>query len=436
MEKLIPAVIGSDTLVVKLNNAATTSPFVQTADAVHKFFDSYGALHRGAGPHANKTVEIAEQAIATIREFFGVSAEQAMLYTSNTSAAINELARLMVLTNEDVILTSCIEHTSNNLPWRYNTKAKIVEVSAFSDGSLDMDDLEEKAKKYSKQLKWIAMTGASNLAGFVPDVKRLSAIAHLHGARLFIDAAQLAPHRPINMKKQGIDALAFSAHKIYSPFGLGVLVLPKDMLERTPVDPGGGSIDMISTERILWAPSAERHQTGTWNVVGIVALAESCRIMTNTGWSTILKHERDLIQYAVKRLSGIPDVIHHVPLEKFKAEDRIGTFPFTLKGYHHALVAAILDHEYGIETRAGTICNHRLVRRWFAIDDKTQEKIEERIKNGDRLASYGAVRASLGIFNTTKDIDRLVDALISIQKNGPSLSYKPSPKEETYIPVL
>ena len=267
-------------------------------------------------------------------------------------------------------------------------------------------------------------------------MKRLSRIAHKHNARLFVDAAQLAPHRPINMAEQGIDALAFSAHKIYSPFGLGVLVLPKDMLNRTPVDPGGGSIDMISEKDIVWAPSAERHQTGTWNVTGIIALAESCRVMMEVGWKTIVDHERELVEYTAKSLAEIPDLTLHVPLEKFLSEDRIGTFPFTLRGYHHALLAAILDHEYGIETRAGTICNHRLVRRWFTVDDDAQKEIEERIKNGDRLASYGAVRASVGIFNTKGDIDRLVDALKSIQKNGAQLQYRPMPREETYSPEL
>ena len=160
MEKVLPITTGSNTFtelltggrvrVVKLNNAATTPPFVQTVDALHAFFDSYGALHRGAGPHANATVETTEKALSTIRQFLGVSSEQTLLFSSNTSTAINLIARLMTLNEKDVILTSCIEHTSNNLPWRYNTKAKIVEVAAFSDGSIDMNDLLKKAKLHEK----------------------------------------------------------------------------------------------------------------------------------------------------------------------------------------------------------------------------------------------------------------------------------------------
>jgi len=425
---------GNKVRVVKLNNAATTSPFLGTLNVLKPLFNSYGALHRGAGPHANKTVEMIERSLGTIREFLGVSNQQTMLFSSNTSVAINLLARLLVLTEEDVILTSCIEHTSNNLPWRYNTKARIIEIDSFDDGSLDLDDLERKAIQHKEHLKWVAITGASNLTGYVSDLKKISSVAHACGARLFVDAAQLVPHRPIHLQKQGIDAMAFSSHKVYSPFGLGVLILPKDLLHRFPVDPGGGSVDMISDESVCWASSLERHQAGTWNVTGIVALAESFRIMTTIGWNEILKHEHELVQYMVERMAEIHGLTLLVSGDKFLSENRIGTFPFMLDGYHHALLSAILDHEFAIETRAGTICNHRLVRRWFHVNDKAQREIEEAIKGGNRLASYGVVRASIGIYNTKEDIDRLIDALIAIQKNGPQLSYKALPDEETYIP--
>ena len=119
-------------------------------------------------------------------------------------------------------------------------------------------------------------------------------------------------------------------------------------------------------------------------------------------------------------------------LDKYIKEDRIGTFVFNLPGYHHSLLSSILDQEYNIETRAGTICNHKLVRRWFDIDEKEQLKIEKEITKGNRLASYGIVRASLGIQNTKKDIDKLVQALILIQRNGPKLKYKAIPEEEIY----
>lgn len=424
---------GKNVRVVLLNNAATTPPFEATLQTVNEFMKTYGALHRGAGPHANITFKKSEDAIAILHKFLGLTANQALLFTSNTSSAINLFIRLLRLKKDDVILTSIIEHTSNNLPWKYNTEAKTVYVGAFDDGSIDYDDLEKKVAENAQNLKLIAITGASNLTGYIPDIERVAKLAHQHGALLFVDAAQLAPHRPIDMGKQGIDALAFSAHKVYAPFGLGVLALPKNILDTNPVDPGGGSIDMISETDIVWAPPTARHQTGTWNVNGIIAAAASCKTIMDAGWDNIVEHERELVHYAAEQLKTVPDITLYVPAEKYLSEDRVGTFTFNIKGYHHALLSAILENEYGIETRAGTICNHRLVRRWFNIDDATQKEIEEKIAGGDRLASYGIVRASIAIHNTKEDIDALVSALKSIAINKNALNYTAVPLEEVYV---
>jgi len=443
MENALPKVVGTDdhiTLkngadarVVLLNNAATTPPFEATLKVVNEFMQTYGALHRGAGPHANITFKKAEEAIKILHKFLGLSADQSLIFTSNTSAAINLFIRLLRLKKDDIIVTSVIEHTSNNLPWTHNSDATTVYVNAFDDGSLDYDDLEKKVAENSENLKLIAITGASNLSGYIPDIERISNLAHKHNALLFVDAAQLAPHRPINMKEQGIDALAFSAHKVYAPFGLGVLAVPKSILETDPVDPGGGSIDMISETDIVWAPPTARHQTGTWNVNGIVATAASCKTIMDAGWGNVVEHEKELVRYAAQELQTVPDLTLYVPAEKYLSGDRIGTFVFNLKGYHHALLSAILENEYGIETRAGTICNHRLVRRWFHIDDAQQKEIEKKIANGDRLASYGIVRASLAIHNTKEDIDALVSALKSIAADKHSLKYTAVPLEEVYV---
>ncbi|MDD5050757.1 MAG: aminotransferase class V-fold PLP-dependent enzyme [Candidatus Pacebacteria bacterium] len=424
---------GKEARVILLNNAATTPPFEVTLETVNKFLQTYGALHRGAGPNASVTFQKVQAAVNTLHKFLGMPEDHAMLFTSNASAAINLFIRLLRLKKNDVIITSIIEHTSNNLPWKYNTEARTVYINAFDDGSLDYEDLEKKVAENATHLKLIAITGASNLTGYIPDIERISKLAHSYNALLFIDAAQLAPHRPIDMGKQGIDALAFSAHKVYAPFGLGVLALSKDILKTDPVDPGGGSIDMISETDIVWAPPIARHQTGTWNVTGIIAAAASCKIIMETGWDTIVAHEKELVRYMAQELQTVPNIILYVPPEKYLTEDRIGTFAFNLKGYHHALLSAILENEYGIETRAGTICNHRLVRRWFHVDDVAQKEIEKKIAGGDRLASYGIVRASLAIHNTKEDIDALVSALKFIAVNGHKLKYKPVPVEEIYV---
>ncbi len=430
LPKIIPSLEAMQK-VVRLNNAATTPPFAETVAEVTEFLQTYGALHRGAGPYADKTSHAVAQAIQTIKDFLHVDAEQELLFTHNTSCAINVFARMLCLSKGDVVITSSIEHTSNNLPWRYNTDAEIVEVRTNASGALDMAHCEQLARQYYGRLKLIAITGASNLTGYIPDLRRLSDIAHRNDALLFIDAAQLAPHRRINMQRDGIDALAFSAHKVYAPFGIGVLALPKNLLHQPPVDPAGGSIDMLSSYNLVWSPAEERHQSGTWNATGIIALAKSCDILTQN-FTAIQEHEKKLVRYTAEALRAIPEITLYVDSQKSIAEDRIGTFAFNLSGYHHALVSAILDHEYHIETRAGTICNHRLVRRWLNISDSEQEMIEEKMKHGDRLASYGIVRASIGCHNTQQDIDALTNALKNIIQNGPRLHYTPDPLHETF----
>lgn len=396
----------------------------------------YGALHRGAGPRARATVDAVEAALDHLRSFLGQPDDNALLFTTNTSAAINQLARLLDPGPDQVVVTSEIEHTSNNLPWHHQTRAQVVEVRADDAGALDLTHLAEVLDARRGRVALVAVTGASNLTGHRPDLRTLASLAHDAGARLFVDAAQLAPHRGIDMAADGVDALALSAHKVYAPFGLGVLSLPRTLLDRTPVDPGGGSIDMLAAQgRVLWAPPAERHQTGTWNATGIVALGASCAAIADAGWAAVEAHERALTGYLVERLAAVPGVSMPVAPQRYAHEDRIGAVPFRVDGLHHALVASALEVEHGIEVRAGTICNHRLVRRWVGADDAEQARVEAEIAGGDRLASYGVVRASLGLQNTPGDVDRLIDGLTALATEGPRERYEPMPAEEAFRPV-
>lgn len=436
-DETVSLTTGRKTRAVLLNNAATTPPFEKTLGEVNDFLRTYSALSRGAGPRATATYNRVIEAIGTVRGFLNLRKDQSLLFTQHTTSAINLFARMCRLQRHDVVLTSPIEHTSNNLPWQFNSMARIVEARSYVDGSIDYEDLEEKAKKYGRRLKLLAFNGASNTTGYVPDIRRLSSIARSYGAMLFMDAAQLAPSRRIDMEGDGIDALAFSAHKVYAPFGTGVLALPKSMLGSGPVDPGGGTVAMVSDDDILWMQSPEyRHQAGTWNTVGIVALAASCALLAELTWEAIVGHERTLVEYALQELTRVKKLSLYVDPEKYIEEKRLGIFPFNLAGYHHMLLSAILEHEYGIETRAGTICNHRVIRRWFNVSDSEQRIMEDEISGGNRLASYGIVRASLGLHNTREDIDMLASALMEIAEKGAGLGYRAVPEEEVFIPAV
>lgn len=444
----LPEVVGAEHLVeipgrgrrrvVRLNAAATTPPLRATLDAVSRFLEHYGALHRGSGPLARAACEEVEAAVASIRAFLGCGAAHHLLFCDNTSGAISRFARMLALGPDDVVVISEGEHTSNNLPWRLTSRARVVEVRAFDDGSLDEQHLVEVLGDERLRIRLVAVSGASNQTGYIPDLRRLSGLAHARGALLFVDAAQLAPHRPIDMEASGIDALALSAHKLYAPFGLGVLAVPTRLLDAAPLEPGGGSIDMVSDVRgdptVVWSPPALRHQPGTWNGTGIVAVGASCEALMKAGWDVVLEHERRIVDRMAARLPRITGLRLHVPAAAY-GDHRIGVFPFSAGGMHHALLAAVLDHEHAIEVRAGTICNHRLVRRWFGVDDEEQRAVEARIRAGDRLASYGIVRASVGIHSTLDDVAALAAALEEILAGGPRFTYEPLPSEETYRPV-
>lgn len=307
-------------------------------------------------------------------------------------------------------------------------------MSADDSGQLILEDMREKIKTYGSKIKVIAVTGASNLSGSIPPIEEIAELAHSVDALFVVDAAQLAPHRKINMCISGIDALAFSAHKLYAPFGIGVLALPKRLLERSPVDPAGGSIDMLSKDSLTWSPPTERHQTGTWNTVGIFALAESIRVLQNYGWNNIDRQEKLVIKEVLSGLSSINSCKLYINPERFLNEDRIGTIPFNLEGIHHSLLAAVLEHEYGIEVRAGTICNHRLVARWLKVNNDEQNYVNKETAKGNRLASYGVVRASIGIQNSLEDAKALTSALKQIYETGIRLRYTENPAKETFEP--
>lgn len=409
--------------IVKLNNAATTPPFFEVLAASGAFMQSYDAVHRGSGIHAQQLVERLDWDVGTIAEFTG-GKEKGFLFTANTSEAILKLARLFRFSRQDVVLVSDVEHTSNYLPWKYASNAQVRTFPSDMTGAFSEDTVKE-ALENTENVKLVAVTGASNLSGFIPPIGKIAKIVHEYGAQLFVDAAQLAPHRPLELEKNGIDFAAFSAHKMYAPFGLGVLVAPVSWLEeRTPIDPAGGSPDYVSEEKIVWTQGIKRHQPGTWNAHGIATLAQSMRVLARIGWKKIRAHEGSLARHLQGRLAASEDVRRYGIVGK-NAKDATPLFTFNVRNRHYALVSSFLANEHAISTRSGEICNHRLVARWHGLGTDEVARIARKVELGDLLAKPGVVRASFGIFNTIEDADALADALEKLCKNGPRLRYVP-----------
>ena len=210
------------------------------------------------------------------------------------------------------------------------------------------------------------MTGASNVTGEVWPVAELAAIAHRHGARLFVDAAQLAPHRAIDMAAAGIDFLAFSGHKLYAPLGAGALVgrLP----EGEPLLQGGGAIKIVTHDDVIWADAPDRYEAGSPNVVGVVALAAACRSLLELGMDAVAEHERALAAHLWNGLANVPG-LEMLTLWQPGSVDRVGVAAFNLDGYRDPLLAAILSAEHAIGVRHGCFCAHLLMSRLLNVSD-------------------------------------------------------------------
>lgn len=229
---------------MNLDNAASTPTFRPVIEKVDEFLAYYSNVHRGSGFKSQIASWVYEEARAIVASFVNASlTDEAVIFTKNTTESINKLAREFPFRRDSIVITSMMEHHSNELPWR--RFAQVVHVDVNPDGSLRMDDYERKLKRYRSKVSLVAITGASNVSGWITPVHDMARMAHEAGAKILVDAAQLAPHRRIDMKPKGhpehLDYLAFSAHKMYAPFGVGVLVGDRDMFAECDPDTVGAA---------------------------------------------------------------------------------------------------------------------------------------------------------------------------------------------------
>ena len=273
---------------VNLDNAASTCAMAEVWSAVEAFMPFYSSVHRGSGEMSRFSTAAFEDAREAVREFVGGRPEDSVVIVRNTTEAINVLAAALPAGTR--VLSSAAEHHANMLPWRRHD----VTVMPFP-GSPD-ELLADCARALAaEQIDLLAVTGASNVTGEVWPLAELAALAHEHGAQLFVDAAQLAPHRAIDMASTGIDHLALSGHKLYAPLGAGALIGDGARLRSgAPLMRGGGAVELVTLEDVLWAEGPERHEAGSPNVVGAVALGAACRHLRALGMDAVAARERAL----------------------------------------------------------------------------------------------------------------------------------------------
>ncbi|WP_437761126.1 aminotransferase class V-fold PLP-dependent enzyme [Sorangium sp. So ce281] len=406
----VPLVTGEQVGYVNLDYAASAPCLRSVLDAVAALLPWYSSVHRGAGFASTVTTELYAAARQEVADFVGARDEDTVVFTRNTTDALNLLAA--ALPDDTTVVMFASEHHANQLPWRRG-RSVVLPVPASADEAIARAD--DALRGVPSRHRLLAVTGASNVTGELWPLPELAAVAHRHGARLAVDAAQLAPHRAIALAGIGADYVALSGHKLYAPFGGGVLVGRGDWLDAArPYLAGGGAVRRVTHDGVEWASGAPRHEAGTPNVVGAVSLAAACRALSEVGMSAVAAHEASLLDRVTRGLGAVPGVER---LAMWGPESpRIGVVTFNVRGLHPGAVAAALSAEHGIGVRDGSFCAHPLMTALAG------ERAPE--ASGSAAAVPLAVRASFGVGTSAADIDRFLLAIADLVARGPRWRYR------------
>jgi selenocysteine lyase/cysteine desulfurase len=415
VETLVPTLNGSSRRYVNFDNAASTPALASVRAGVDRFLEDYASVHRGTGFKSQLSTWAYERARETVLGFVGADPRQHVgILVKNTTEAVNKLARRLSLQPDDVVLTTVMEHHSDDLPFR--AVARVIHVGVLPDGRLDEDEFDRQLEAHRGRVRLVAVAGASNVTGYLNPVHRLARKAHAAGAWIAVDAAQWAPHRPIRMMDlqdpEHFDFLSFSAHKLYAPYGGGALIGRRDVFERGEPDArGGGTVEIVTVDDVVWSGPPDREEAGSPNVVGAVALALAIQELQTIGLETVAAHEAELTAHALHRLAMVPGLRIYGDARPEQADQRLGVIPFLIEGMSHFLVAAILGHEFGVGVRSGCFCAHPYVLSLLGLDAAQAAEVRRRMLAGDKREMPGLIRASFGLYNTLDEVDEFVESL-------------------------
>lgn len=398
----VPTVHGEWLDYANFDHAASTPALVSVAAAVERATATYSSVHRGNGWNSRVSSALYEAARDEVATFVGAREGDQVVFTRNTTDSFNLLAA--ALPRDTTVIVFASEHHATLLAWPQRRTVRLpVPASAADAVALLAAALAETAASRGPRL--VVLNGASNVTGEYWPLDRLVPLARAAGARVALDAAQLAPHRPLDLAALDVDWVAFSGHKVYAPYGAGVLAGRRDWLdEAAPYLAGGGATAAVTETTIRWQRGPARHEAGTPNVLGVVALAAACAALREHA-GTVRAHEAALARRLLDGLRAIPGV---ETLSLFGDDDRAPVVAFTVDGLDSGLVSAALSAEHAIGVRDGKFCAHLLV------DALLEESGSE---------STTAVRVSAGLATTEEHVDRLIAAVASLAADGPRAAY-------------
>jgi cysteine desulfurase / selenocysteine lyase len=435
IDTTVPLLDGTERSYVFLDNAASTPSLRPVLRCIEEFLPWYSGVHRGTGFKSLLATEVFDAAHDVVGAFVGADPEtHTVIFMKNTTDCVNKLANRAGLRPDDVVLTTLMEHHSNDLPWRKH--CRVMHLDALEEGRPDLGQLRRLLVEHKGRVKFVAITGASNISGVCAPVHDIARWTHEAGARIFVDAAQLAPHRRVDMLPDDdpghLDFVALSAHKMYAPFGTGALIGPKQFFENGEPDAvGGGVVEIVTLDHVEWNHPPHKEEAGTPNVIGGIALAAAIGVLQEVGMDAIAAHETALLEYAYAKLKRLPGVELYGPTSHF--EDKVGVIPFNVAGKHHALVAAILGIEGGIGVRNGCFCAHPFVKHLLGVTPEEDHRFTREVLEGNKTNMPGMVRASLGCYSNEADIDALVAMLERILRGEIRGTYRQEKSSGAYL---
>lgn len=374
--------------LVYLDSSATSQKPIQVIEAINEYYRKNNSnVHRGVHTLGSRATDQYEGARDKVKQFLNAKDRGEIIFTRGTTTSLNIVAQsygLDHVTNEDEIVITPMEHHSNLIPWQQvakRTGAKLKYIPLKADGTISLEDVR---KTVTDKTKIVAVTHVSNVLGTVNPIKEIAEIAHQHGAIIVVDGAQAAPHLKVDVQELNCDFYAFSGHKMLAPTGIGVLYGKRELLEKMePVEFGGEMIDFVEKFDSTWKEMPWKFEGGTPIIAGAIGLGAAIDFLNDIGMENILAHEEKLAAYALERLSEIEGLTIYGP------KKRAALVTFNLGDIHPHDVSTVLDTE-GIAIRAGHHCAQVLMKE---------------------LDVVATARASMYLYNTEEDIDRLVEGL-------------------------
>ncbi len=419
----VPLVTGGEVTYAALDYAASAPALQRVWDDVAAYAPYYGSVHRGAGYLSQLSTDLFENSRVTVHEFLDCREGDQVVFTRSTTDSLNLLAAVLPAGCQVFVFET--EHHASLLPWQ---DAEVTYLDAPRTPAQAVETLERALADrdpYGPAL--VCVTGASNVTGEIWPVAELAAAAHAHGARIVLDAAQLAPHHPVSVRELDVDWVAFSGHKLYAPFGSGVLAGRADWLqEAEPYLAGGGASKKVARRvdggvDVEWHTTAARHEAGSPNVIGVYSIAAACKALTEAGFDSLVRREQTLVRTVREGLAEVPAV---KVLSLFGDDaPRVGVISFVVEGWNSSHFAAALSAEYGIGVRDGLFCAHPLVRTLLGSDpEEVGECGAPEAEPGER--SLNAIRVSFGAGTPDEHVERFVGAVGELVANGAQWNYR------------